>query len=278
MTLEAPPEEEAWFRIHFRKTMIVVRGVAELERIKARKVPKVILVEPAQIHECSVCHKREAWGATWQWYGSWRAIDEGRPVRKFCSSDCRKRWRAEPPRRKGFWLNGYRPEDERSEGWRRLHEAKTAANVRKFPAPAHPPERTGNGWCRWCGEKVTEKGRRTWHAKCLQLHWLHTDRDAQYRFLIARDGERCQLCPSGTGRWVDAGPMPSWMGVGNRIQWSEILEVDHIIPLWSGDEWPDPAERRALFGPDNLWLLCRRHHRWKSAKEAADRAAGKKPD
>lgn len=39
-------------------------------------------------HECSSCGKLEPWSASWSWYGSYRDIDDGAPVLKFCSTAC----------------------------------------------------------------------------------------------------------------------------------------------------------------------------------------------
>jgi hypothetical protein len=293
VTLEAVPDEEPWFRVHFRKSMIVVKGVAELERIKARKVPKVVLVEPAQIHECSVCHKREAWGKTWCWYGSWKAIDDGKPVRKFCSPECRRRWRAKPPKKAGHGQGGWEPERRGADSWRKVHDARAAANPRRFPWPEWPKERQGRGWCRWCGEEIINrsgkrKGKRShvreWHRisygddrDCRHEADLHVNLEVQYWHIVQRDGIGCGICGKGEGRWVKGAygfHYPERETGCSWIRWSVELEVDHILPLWMSLGLPD-EERRAFFGPDNLWLLCKLHHRWKSAREAAERAAAR---
>lgn len=294
MTLSALPDVEPWFHVHFRKKKILVKGLAELERIKARKTPRVLLVEPAQIHECSVCHVREGWGPNWSWWGSWKAIDDGKPIRKFCSSVCRRAWRAKPPQRKGFVQAGYEPKKERVEDWRKVDAARSAANPRRFPWPEWPKERRGRGWCRWCGEEVINrsgkrKGKRShnreWHRfsygdprDCRHEADLHVDLDTQWWHIVERDGIGCGICGAGEGKWVK-GPVfyfDEHRQVGTTwIRWSIVLEVDHILPLWMSLGLPDD-ERRAFFGPDNLWLLCKKHHAWKTAREAAERAALRK--
>ena len=43
-----------------------------------------------QQHTCTVCRVVGPWGPSWQWYGSYRDLDEGRPVAKICSDACRR--------------------------------------------------------------------------------------------------------------------------------------------------------------------------------------------
>lgn len=43
---------------------------------------------PPKKHTCSVCQKTEEWGPKWAWYGSYRDLDDGVPVLKFCSPAC----------------------------------------------------------------------------------------------------------------------------------------------------------------------------------------------
>lgn len=271
-----------WYRIYFRTKNIVVEGEAERDRICASKVPKVHSVEVAKEHTCSICGKVEAWDPDkWSWFGSYKQMEDGKPVVKFCSQDCANTHKAKrkPAKPSGNWRvrqHGYTGNPDKDDrAWVKQREAKEAANVRKFHPPQFPKERTGNGWCRWCGEKVTEKNRKTWHSECLHQFFLHTSLDAQRRHLAKRDGECCALCPPGYGKWLDAGPWPSWYAQGrpgHYIKWSQVLEVDHVIPLYRIDEFETEEERRAMFGPSNLWLLCQTHHRWKNSLEAKDRA------
>lgn len=68
-----------------------------------------------------------------------------------------------------------------------------------------------------------------------------------------------------------------WMLRGGQcsIERVSALELDHRVPLWSVVALP-PEERRWYFGPGNLWLLCPRHHKEKTRREAAQRAAEKR--
>ena len=49
------------------------------------------------IHCCSTCGHRAPWDENWEWYGSYKDIDEGTPVAKFCSEKCKKMQRALTP-------------------------------------------------------------------------------------------------------------------------------------------------------------------------------------
>lgn len=191
-------------------------------------------------------------------------------------------------------------------------------SVRAFPMPSWP--NSGKYlWCKWCGEAIPKtingktSGQRMWHPECAAEYNLHTRLADQYRFLVERDGERCQCCPEGTPpplKWLHDQygyrefadtrrfytPEPEYLAslwptdpvVGKAWRdwtdldraygehwrvWQEIaLEVDHRVPLWEIADLPD-EERRPYFGPSNLWLLCPRHHKEKTAREAARRAA-----
>lgn len=41
------------------------------------------------IHECSICHKKEEWHDGWSWWGSLLMEDDGLPILKVCSEQCR---------------------------------------------------------------------------------------------------------------------------------------------------------------------------------------------
>lgn len=43
------------------------------------------------LHACGTCGFLDVWGKDWRWYGSYRDIDDGEPVAKFCSDACQKR-------------------------------------------------------------------------------------------------------------------------------------------------------------------------------------------
>lgn len=173
-------------------------------------------------------------------------------------------------------------------------------------------------WCKWCGEPIPEviEGKRStqrlWHPACKDEYFLHTRLEEQFRFLLARDGDRCACCradkPMKWGRSevrthtadhirrsfrADAPDMIEWaaqlwegpdkpwrdwtdedrqIGGQQDIYRTSALEVDHRTPLWEVADLPD-EERRWYFGPGNLWLVCPACHKAKTKREAARRAA-----
>jgi hypothetical protein len=282
-----------WYKVHFRKKFVVVEGEAELARIKARKVPKVILVEPAKTYTCEECGKISAWTDSWRWYGSYQDLDEGKPVIHLCSPECQEHYAMQTPRKRrrqpkdfsrGTKVGKWEPLVNGESNWKELHDARLAANHRRFPFPVHPHVEGVS--CRWCGDPIEDRGerghkQRTWHRTshgddrdCWREYCLHTDSGAQYWHLMKRDGPGCALCPPGSGRYVAGGTpyhSPARQEGWSRIRWSVTLQVDHVVPLWKVAGLPDD-ERRGYFGPDNLWLLCERHHSRKSALEATERA------
>jgi len=44
---------------------------------------------PARIYRCDVCGKVGPWERGWQWYGSYRKLEEGDSVLLTCSQTCR---------------------------------------------------------------------------------------------------------------------------------------------------------------------------------------------
>ena len=46
--------------------------------------------EPPRTHQCSVCSKVAPWGRSWQWFGSYAALDDGEPIVRTCSAECRR--------------------------------------------------------------------------------------------------------------------------------------------------------------------------------------------
>lgn len=47
-------------------------------------------VDSRQRHRCTICGIEGAWSDAWQWFGSYKDQDEGKPVLKTCSAACRK--------------------------------------------------------------------------------------------------------------------------------------------------------------------------------------------
>ena len=44
---------------------------------------------PKRLHECSICGKQGPWTNEWEWFGSYKQIDDGEPVTKICSPACK---------------------------------------------------------------------------------------------------------------------------------------------------------------------------------------------
>lgn len=168
-------------------------------------------------------------------------------------------------------------------------------------------------WCKWCGDSIPEvvdgkrSTQRLWHPACADAFNLHTNPARQREFVVDRDGEKCAVCGEAPTRWLPRrvtqitrrnvwigargeewarvywdGPTALWSdmsreerrlwGAHQEITRVSALELDHRIPLWSVADLPD-EERRWYFGPGNLWLLCPSHHKDKTKREAAERAA-----
>jgi len=290
---------DPWFRVHFRNNKtLLVKGRAELERIERRKVPKVIMVEDARSYTCGECGKIEAWLPSWRWYGSWQDLEDGKPVLHFCSDACQEAFSlqhppkprpAPPSAREHTRIMAYEPK-RGAPNWRKLDDAKKAADSRHFPMPKHKKLKLAKreGQCRWCGERITSKyaWQRSWHTarhgdeRDCQHEWLlHTDINVQWWHIVQRDGLGCAIDGKGDGHWTGHLIFErEWEQKGFcTVYWSEKLEVDHIVPLWKVRHLPDD-ERRAYFGPDNLWLLGTRAHRAKTSIEAAERAEWRNRD
>lgn len=44
-----------------------------------------------RLHTCDGCGKQGVWQKPWQWYGSWKDLDDDKPVYKACSPECMAR-------------------------------------------------------------------------------------------------------------------------------------------------------------------------------------------
>lgn len=63
---------------------------------KAKIVPAIHAPEGhfedrKRIHTCSICRRKDTWGPTWSWFGSIKEEEDGKPVPKFCSDECKAR-------------------------------------------------------------------------------------------------------------------------------------------------------------------------------------------
>lgn len=62
----------------------------------SRRVSKLpVDHRPPPQHTCSVCAQVAAWGPTWQWFGSHKDLDDGRPILKICSEACHDQLKAQ---------------------------------------------------------------------------------------------------------------------------------------------------------------------------------------
>lgn len=251
--------DQPWVRLFYRNGQSAVfREGPDLDRALARKVPGVIHREVALIHRCIQCGTEGPWGPEWMCYPIWDRIAKHHNCASaeviYCGRAC---WIDATG---GFdlpsWINTNQEPNrdrERQSAWWAANQAErerkdSVVAHRKVPMPEWP----GTGWCRWCAGQITGGRRKNWHPDCLREYWLHSDLAAQVRHVRARDGRECAV-EGCTAHGV---------------------ELDHRRPLWSIRHLP-AMMRRVFYGPSNLWLLCARHHREKTAIEAGQRAAKK---
>lgn len=264
----------------------IAEGEAERDRILARPRPKAVHWEVAVEHECSICRLVRPWEEGWTWFGAMDDVEQRRPIVPFCP-DHRPKEQPRRPGEKQPWreqrrLHGWEPDHDGkvSARWALLRDLTDPNRHRKVPMPDWP----GPGSCRWClkptiFERGKKKGQpaptRNWHNACYYQYRLHTELGAQYDFCFDRDGPSCQIC--GDGRFAPGHCFATISAPYTALKASIVLEVDHVVPLWRADEFTAAlAERRRLYGPDNLWLLCVPCHKRKTAIEAAERAAIKR--
>ena len=51
----------------------------------------IALPDQRRSHECSMCGKVEPWNEeVWAWFGSYMDLDDGKPIIKVCSEECRE--------------------------------------------------------------------------------------------------------------------------------------------------------------------------------------------
>ena len=180
---------------------------------------------------------------------------------------------------------------------RQRERRREADHPRNFPFPKRPHR---SGQCNWCGDPITtvRAKSRAWHdgrdgePDCLYAYFLHTRPEMQRAFLLRRDGLGCCDCGATEGRWLcwwtmrgewrrhedheRQYPRDVWVGDADVISWSTSLQLEHDVPLWKVAHLPDD-ERATYFGPENLRLRCAACHAAKTRREAAERAATKRP-
>lgn len=243
-----------------RSRSIVVVGESALERQLDRKSPIAVWFEPAGRHRCQLCGAEGLWDERWV---SWTRYNDRHAARGegedvYCSIDCLKAQNPEAQPPSWMSLNDEpQPQAQQRALWRaRRRDEDAQGAARKAVRGVPLPDWQGNGWCKWCGRRIDEKGRSSWHKACVREYWLHSALNVQLHFLVERDGRRC-----------------AWPGC--RDPACRPLEVDHRVPLWKVAHLP-PDQRRPYFGPQNLWLLGQPHHKLKTRLEAAERAQARR--
>lgn len=78
-----------YWKLHKRDGSVTVVDEAEKRRRDGLQRPGYMYAEPAKLHSCDICGKRGPWTDTWSWYGSYAALDDGKPVINQCSDECR---------------------------------------------------------------------------------------------------------------------------------------------------------------------------------------------
>lgn len=86
------PERVFW-RLWRRDGSEFVVDQVEYDRLRTLKVRKFVAADRARIHQCSACGQDGPWTDDWAWFGSYKDLDDDKPVQKFCSASCRKRRR-----------------------------------------------------------------------------------------------------------------------------------------------------------------------------------------
>jgi hypothetical protein len=109
------------------------------------------------------------------------------------------------------------------------------------------------GVCKWgCGKPVP-KPAIYWHKECFEEYALHTRLDAQFRFLVQRDGERCAMvgCGATPAKWV-YGPVYSitanHVRRGFRADRADMIEL--AATLWDRPDkpWSELTEDETRIG------------------------------
>lgn len=61
-----------------------MRGAIQLEEEDGYANPS------GKVHTCAICGTQGEWKKPWTWYGSYKELDDGKPILKFCSDVCAK--------------------------------------------------------------------------------------------------------------------------------------------------------------------------------------------
>lgn len=198
----------------------------------------------------------------------------------------------------------------------RLERQLQRDRIRKVPFPTWPNKgKSWCVWCGEriyvdAGKKGSGSPnmRARWHKACVHDYNLHSRLETQFDHVARRDGLKCSWegCGASPQRWHNLGEstirhireVPSFKHLGplgseehqeairawyhdnplpryTEIERRTALELDHRVALWKVQDLPDD-QRRPYFGPRNLWLLCPAHHKLKTKREAAERAAIKR--
>jgi 5-methylcytosine-specific restriction endonuclease McrA len=151
--------------------------------------------------------------------------------------------------------------------------------------------------CPWCGIVETAK-RRRWHPDCVTAYRVACFSDDQRKALWKRDRGVCVECGTVAEdrfvRWEHQHSMwwtaerlervvlhsyladpGAWTEAQTHIRgiWTSTWHADHRMPLWRAPRDVALADRRLWWGLENLQTLCEAHHKTKTAREAAERAA-----
>lgn len=164
-------------------------------------------------------------------------------------------------------------------------------------ASRKPPMPKVTNECPWCGVLEPAK-RRRWHPECVTAYRIACFSDDQRKALWKRDEGICVECGGvaqdkfmrwrreTSGWWTPerlervvlhtymAGP-GTWTEAQTHIrgEWASTWHADHRNPLWRVPADLPLADRHLWWGLENLQTLCERHHKAKTAREAAERAA-----
>lgn len=69
--------------------LVKVTGEGELQAHLDEYRGRLDGYSKARLHECCKCGAVGPWDENWSWYGSMKDMDDGKPVRMFCSAACR---------------------------------------------------------------------------------------------------------------------------------------------------------------------------------------------